>query len=455
MDRRHFLEMSMIGSMALGLGGLSGCAAKKSRPDIYLIVVDSLRADRLGCYGYSAAETPALDVLSADSLMFRRCFSTAPWTTASMASMLTGQFPSTLGIRERPVRFDSGYQTLPGVLRDNGYATHGIVSVDMLSSELGFDAGFDTFDDDNYTGREGLTAAGVMRKAGTLLSADNSDPMFALLHVFDPHYNYIHHKGWQPGSDYTGPVRSNHDIVELWGMLDQLDDKDRRYLQDCYDSEVAYTDTHVGAFLDELRNAGRYDDALIIVTGDHGEEFFERGWLGHSISVHREQIHVPLLVKMPGNRSQDVDTPVSLIDLFPSLLAVAGIEAPAGLEGTVHDWNQPDGILARPVFSETFHAQHHRPGGMEPIALISAVLGNNKIIFNGKAGRSAIYDLATDPDERRPRRAGGNRNDQVLEKLLADWWEHVEAKRQGASTQDATQILDDAQLKRLKSLGYI
>jgi len=456
MDRRHFLELGMVGSLALGLGGLGGCSGGGRRPDIHLIIVDSLRADRLGCYGYRGGATPAIDALAADSLLFRRCMAAAPWTTASVASLLTGQFPSTLGIREHPVRFDPRYPTLPGVLQDAGYRTRGIVSVDMLSKELGFDAGFESYDDANYTGRDGLTAAKVMGKAKRMVAEQSEDPLFSLLHVFDPHYNYIHHEGWAAGADYRGPVRSNHEIVELWGMLDRLDEADRAYLRACYDSEVAYTDTHVGAFLDGLRAADRYDDALIIVTGDHGEEFFERGWLGHSISVHREQIHVPLLVKMPGNRGADIATPVSLLDIFPSLIAATGIEQPAGLEGTAHDWGSAaDGVIARPVFSETFHAQRHRPGGMEPIALASVELGGRKMIRDGVGGRTAVFDIDADPDERNPLRVGGSDGDQTLQRLLSDWWEHVESKRRGAHTQDATQLLDIEQLERLRSLGYI
>lgn len=458
MDRRHFLELGVVGALGLGLGGvggLGGCSRGGHRPDIYLIVVDSLRADRLGCYGHEQAQTPALDALALDSLLFRRCLSAAPWTSASVAAMLTGQFPSTLGIRDRPVRFDPGYPTLPGTLHEHGYRTSGIVSVDMLSKELGFAAGFDSYDDANYTGREGLTAARVMGKAKRLVAAADDTPTFALLHVFDPHYNYIHHEGWAAGSDYRGPVRSNHEIVELWGMLDRLDDADRNFLSACYDSEVAYTDRHIGAFLDELHAAGRYDDALIIVTGDHGEEFFERGWLGHSISVHREQIHVPLLVKMPGNRHADIATAVSLLDIFPSLLQATGIEPPAGLEGSAHDWSSKDGVLKRPVFSETFHAQQHRPGGMQPIALAAVEFGGFKMIRDGQAGHTVVYDLAADPDERQPRRVGNADADQTLQRLLSDWWDHVDEKRRGARTRDATQLLDTDQLERLRTLGYI
>ena len=162
-----------------------------------------------------------------------------------------------------------------------------------------------------------------------------------------------------------------------------------------------------------------------------------------------------LLVKMPGNRHADIATAVSLLDIFPSLLQATGIEPPAGLEGSAHDWSSKDGVLKRPVFSETFHAQQHRPGGMQPIALAAVEFGGFKMIRDGQAGHTVVYDLAADPDERQPRRVGNADADQTLQRLLSDWWDHVDEKRRGARTRDATQLLDTDQLERLRTLGYI
>ncbi len=457
MDRRRFLQLTATGALAAATApaGLTGCAGGARRPDVLLIVVDSLRADHLGCYGHDRDVSPNLDALAADSILFRRCYAAAPWTTASVASMLSSQFPSTLGLRDQVVGFDRRHPTLPGVLGDNGYRTEGIVSVDMLSRQLGFDRGFDAYDDSNYTGRDGLTSPLVARKAQQLLKAPHAQPLFALLHVFDPHYNYVMHPDWDFDAGYQGPLHSNQEILDLWAKLDELDERDVEFLLAAYDSEIAFTDGHLGAVIDRLKDQGRYDDTMIIVTGDHGEEFLERGWLGHSISVHREQIHVPLLVKLPGNRSADADEPVSLLDIMPSLLRWLDIEAPDGLEGTAHDWDRPDRTARRPVFSETFHAQRHRPGGMGNIGRISVQLGDRKMIRDEVRRSTRIYDLVTDPGEEKGLRVGRGEEDQLLLRLLSEWSEHVDVKRRGASTTGVETLLDAEQLRRLESLGYI
>lgn len=457
MDRRRFLELGLAGSLAVASGALAwgGCSRGAAHPDVILIMVDTLRADHLGCYGYERPVSPAIDALAADSVLFERVYAAAPWTTASVAAMMTSQFPSSLGIRDRVVGFDARHPSLAGTLRESGYRTEGIVSVDMLSAKLGFGAGFDAYDDRNYTGRAGVTAPQVVDKARALFASATGKPVFSFIHVFDPHYNFIQHPQWNFHPDYRGELVSNQPIMELWERLGRLTADDMKFLVSAYDSEIAFTDRHLGVFLDDLRRQGRYDDALIILTGDHGEEMRERGWIGHSISVHKEQVHVPLLVKLPGGKGARVPTPVSLLDLMPTLLRYLDVKAPRGLEGTPHDLTNPRSIATRPVFSETFHAQRHRPGGMDPIALAAVQVGNHKLIHNGMSGKAAVYDLQADPLERSPRRPAQNDEDRALVELINDWHRHVKAKSRGAQTEDAQERLDEEQLKRLKSLGYV
>jgi len=454
MRRRRFLQALAVAAAAAAAPWLPGCGGGR-RPDVYLILVDSLRADHLGCYGYAQPTSPHLDAFAREAVVYERCTAAAPWTSASVASLLSSQFPSSLGIRDRVVKFDTRYVSLPEVLRGAGYRTEGLVSVDMLSRRLGFDRGFDRDRDDLYTGREGVTSPQVFAAATALLREPRDAPLFALIHTFDPHYNYIRHADWPGTGARSSRLRSNHPIVDLWGRLAELDADDLAFLLDCYDSEIAFTDAHLGAFLDALRDAGRYDDSVIIVCADHGEEFLERGWVGHSISVNREQVHVPLIVKTPGCRPGRTAVPVSLLDLMPSLLAHLGVPVPAGAEGAVHDLTEAAGTVARPVFAETFHAQTHRPGGMDPIALAAVELGTRKMIRDGMGGRGWVYDLAADPQERAPLPIGRGADDQTLLRLISDWSEHVEVKFRGAATQDARRLLDAGQLERLRTLGYI
>lgn len=458
MDRRRFLELGLIGTGALASGvlGTASCApSRKKMPDVYVIVVDTLRSDHVGCYGYERSITPAIDKLAEDSLLFEKAYSAAPWTTASMAGMLTSQFPSSLGIRDRVVCYDPGHPTLPSVLRDNGYQTHGIVSVDMLSKVLGFDAGFDSYDDSNYTGHKGLTSPQVMKKALKLANETSTDPLFAFIHTFDPHYNFIQHDKWNFFPEYKGPLSSNYPITKLWKELDGITEDDVRFLKSAYDSEIAFTDMHLGNFLDGLRDAGRYDDSIIIVMADHGEEFYERKWIGHSITVHRELVQVPLLVKLPGNASARIPTAVSLLDVMPTLLRYLDMDIPEDLEGFAHDLMVPQQIADRPVFSETFHPQRHRAAGKKAIAYVGVQLGDRKMIHNAVIGKQAIYNLTTDPGEFKPRVPNGSKDDEELRRLMVNWFNHVNVKLRGAKTANPWDKLTNEQRKRLKSLGYI
>jgi arylsulfatase A-like enzyme len=458
MDRRRFLELGAIGTGALftGILGPASCAGlRKNRPDIYFIVIDTLRSDHVGCYGYQRPITPNIDRLAKDSLLFERAYAAAPWTTASVAGMLASQFPSSLGIRDRVVCYDTRYPTLPGVLRDNGYQSHGIVSVDMLSQILGFNTGFDSYDDTNYTGHKGVTSPQVMDKALKLVAAQDQDPLFAFIHTFDPHYNFIQHEKWNFFPEYKGRLSSNYPITKLWEELNNLSEDDVRFLVSAYDSEIAFTDMHLGRFLDGLRDAGRYDDAMIIVTADHGEEFYERKWIGHSITVQREMVQVPLLVKLPGNTAARVSTPVSLLDMMPTVLRYLEMEAPEDQEGFAHDLNAPELIPERPVFSETFHAQRHRSGGNKPTALVGVQLGDHKMIHDAVIGKQKIFNLKTDPGEFKPRKPNGSQQDEELRRLMVDWFNHVNKKMRGAQTANPRDKLTDEQRRRLKSLGYI
>ncbi len=144
-----------------------------------------------------------------------------------------------------------------------------------------------------------------------------------------------------------------------------------------------------------------------------------------------------------------------MLDILPSLLRTLDLEAPASLDGTAHDWRDPAGTLARPVFSETFHAQRHRPGGMGPIALTAVQLADRKLISDGVRRSYEIFDLEDDPDELQPRPPRREESDRALVDLLDRWRDHVEARRLGAEVDDAADLLDPEQLKRLESLGYI
>ncbi len=459
-NRRKLLKAGLYGTLAVGVGGglwygLSRNRRPSARTNVIVIVVDTLRADHLGCHGYRRDITPNIDALARDGLHFRNAISAAPWTLPSVASLLTSQYPSVLGVRDRINRIDDRFSPLAELLRQNGYATHGIVSVDMLSGSLGLSRGFDTYDESNYFGRQGITSPTVFQKAITYLRRQHEKPFFLFVHTFDPHYNYILHDEFDFFPTYKGQLTSNYPIEELWGKLSELTEEDVAYLVALYDSEIAFTDRHFGRLLANLQELGRYEDSIIIFTADHGEEFMERGWVGHSITLHQEQIHVPLIIKLPGCRARVIDTPVGLIDIMPTLLRYLEIEPPVALEGEAYDLTSQAVLPARPIFSETFHSQVQRPGPLQPVGFGSVILQDHKLIYNAIDNSRQVYDLATDPGERNNRAAVNDKYHRTLATLFSRWVAHLEAKQRLGPTPDESELLTPEQIEHLKALGYL
>ncbi len=428
-------------------------------PDIVLLVVDTLRADHLGCLGYPRDTSPNVDRLAADGVLFTNAISQAPWTLPSVASLLTSQYPSVLGIRGAPTVIRPGFRFLAHELKEQGYQTHGIVSHDMVSSRLGFAAGFDVYDESHVLGHSGSSAAAVTDSAVAFLKRDHDRPFFLFVHYFDPHYDYLLHEQYDYFPDYAGSIASGESILSLWAKRHAMSAADIAYLNALYDSEVAFTDQHIGRLLDTLRGAGLYDDALIVLTADHGEELMERGWIGHTITLFQELIRVPLMVKLPGGSAGVVEAPVGLVDVMPTILRSAGLVVPEGLEGLPLVVEAPQEIASRPVFSETFNPQVHRLEPVTPVALSCIVLGRDKVIVDLVRGRFRAYDLRHDAGERADLSRSPYETPETLLRLLREWRIAVDdkAKQAPAAHQGAAQqeVFSPEQVERLKALGYL
>jgi arylsulfatase A-like enzyme len=237
-----------------------------------------------------------------------------------------------------------------------------------------------------------------------------------------------------------------------------MSEQDVAFLNALYDSEIAFTDHHIGRLLKELRRLELYQDALIVFTADHGEELMDRGWIGHSITLHQELIRVPLIVKLPSGPTGVPESPVGLIDVMPTILLHCGIEVPDGLEGEPLELDPPDSIPSHPLFSETFNPQVHRPEPVAPLALRSVVLGTHKLIHDQLGGRTWFYDLAADPGERQDLSTAPLELRGTMAAMLTEWRESVEASeihRQDAPRPDAEELLTPEQIEQLKALGYL
>jgi len=460
-NRRDFIKQSTAAALTTVLSSslwLSGCGKqwRRRKPNIILIVIDTLRADHVGCYGYRRNTTPNIDHLAQETVLFKNAISPASWTLPAIAALLTSQYPCVLGIYDAPAVINQTYPLLSQLLKQYGYTTAGVFSHVLLSSRLGFGRGFDSYHDKTSPYRRaGATSSEVTQQTLALLQKEHEQPFFLFLHYFDPHYNFILHEQYDYYPQYRGGLRSNHPIIKLWRMRHELSEDDMRYLLALYDSEIAFTDEHIGRLLDELKEKGFYDDSIIIVTSDHGEEFMERGWIGHCTTLYQELLHVPLIMKFPGFKPRIIDPSAGLIDIMPTVYRHLGLKIPDALEGRALDLSRGHSTATGPIFSETFNPQVHQPETAEPIAFRAIVLGDWKLIYDEIRNSRQVYNLSDDPHERNNLSAQHSERNRVLERLLSKWLDYVKTKQKPGTIKDASELFTPEQRKQLESLGYL
>ena len=369
---RHVSRNAAILFSALALAGALACGgaggSRGAGVPVFVISVDTLRADHLPAYGYRGVATPNLDVLRRDSVLFQNAYSQVPLTLASHAVILTGRLPPDNGIRDNyGYSLSPKVQTLASFLKANGYATGGAVSAAVLARGSGLEQGFDFYDDDVHRdGREERAGSKTEAALEGWLDARQAGAatVFAFLHIFEPHTPY----------EPPEPYRS-------------------RYPASPYDGEIARADEIVGTWIAKLKGRALYDRALVVFLSDHGEGLGDHGEREHGVLLYREAIHVPLFVKYPGNRDAGgaVAAPVGLVDLFPTIARAAGLQLPVGLAGVP----LAKGTAAeRAIYSETLYPRL-RLGWSD---LASLVDSRHHYI---EAPRPELYDVAADPGEKK------------------------------------------------------
>ncbi len=340
-----FFAMHRAAALTLIVGlVLAGCHAAPPavfpNAPVVLISVDTLRSDHLPTYGYKGVETPALDALARDAIVFEHAYSHCPLTLPSHLSILTGLTPAQHGVRDNlGYRLDAdAHPTLGRVLKGRGYATGGAVSAYVLRRATGVADGFDAYDDAVGSGEPGL-AASLVRRAGAetarralaWLRTVEDRPFLLFLHLYEPH------------APYEPP------------------EMQRRRYGNTYDGEVAAADAVVGDVVAALKRDGVYDRALVVFLSDHGEGLGDHGEQEHGILLYREALQVPLLVKLPGaaRGGTRIDRPVGLVDVLPTVLGVVGVARPAGLAGASLLAETAPSAGERRIASETWYPRIH------------------------------------------------------------------------------------------------
>jgi arylsulfatase A-like enzyme/Tfp pilus assembly protein PilF len=413
-------------ALALSVPRPAPLAAQQARPNILLITVDTTRADRIGAYGYKLAETPNLDRLSREGIRFADATTESPLTGPAHASLMTGQYPGRLGVRNNassPVPADA--VTLAESLRAAGYHTGAFIGAFIVDKAYGFGQGFETFDADFPGFRQDLKAQ-VQRPAQQVVDAamrwikgsSTESPFFAWIHLYDAH------------TPYAAPAPFG-----------------ARFKGRPYDGEVAYVDAQIGRVLAMLRASGQMDRTAVAVIADHGESLGDHQEDEHGIFLYDSVMRIPWIMRLPASaRVQDrvITDQVRSVDLTPTLLDLAGVQQPAKTDGEsltalINGKPRQD---PPPAFSETWYPQLHF--GWSRLRALR--VGEWKYI---DAPKPELYDLRTDAAERRNVIA---ERGSVAARMSAEL-DAVE-KSFGAAAGTPVQQPDAETVARLRSLGY-
>lgn len=481
---------------ALGGGGATkapGATAERQLPfNVVVVLIDTLRADHLGAYGYDKPTSPTFDGLAREATLFEGVTAQAPWTKPSVASLLTGRFVHHHGVVSSRDALADGAHTLAEAMRERGYRTAAFSGNPWITPEFRFDQGFDEFESGRAMGPQltvlyrtlrrldRLTHLDLARRAfwGASANLGNSErdrqltdaavawigrqsassPFFLYVHLIGPHDPYdppleYVRRFREPGWDGSkGPTKPPARVQTDFDTAAPLDDARRAALIAQYDGAIAFADDQLGRLVDALRRGGQLDRTLLVVTADHGEEFYEhRNWR-HGNQLYNEVVHVPLMFRIPGQsqpaRRSDL---AMLVDLFPTLVSM--------VDGTPTEDKALDGralfatgaaSATATAFSEhwwleggTYSSRMVRRGGMKLMESRDEARGQD---------RTELYDLATDASEQRNLlenpTAVSDKSVGELQGLLARFGDKV-------SVASAVRVdMEQSTKERLRQLGY-
>ena len=400
-----------------------------SRTPVILITIDTLRADRLTCYGYTKGKTANIDSLAADGVLFENVYAQTPITLPSHATILTGTYPMYHKVQDVVGRLRDGVPTLAETLKQNGYATGAFVGSTVLSARWRLNRGFDVYDD-RFTVQEGLRqvdfdrlerrAEDVIAPALEWLEASSRQPFFLWVHLFDPH------------DPYTPPPPFSEEF------------RDRPY-----DGEIAYVDASLAKLFEKLKGLGLYDRSLIVLMSDHGESLGEHQEMHHGYFIYDATLKVPLILKFPGSRFRGarLTNNVRCVDVAPTILQQLSIPSPPSFQG--------ESLLAMvagkragvdlPVYSESYYPKIH----FNWSPLFGYQPGDDKYI---EAPQSELFNTRTDRQELNNI---AQSNQALAGRLKSDLLAFQRRYSAAGSQSDAAQHLDPETVSQLKSLGYV
>jgi arylsulfatase A-like enzyme len=473
-------------------------AATLKKPNIVLIILDTVRADHLSCYGYAGKKTPNIDSFASQAVKYNHAYATASWTLPSVASILTGMYPPGHGAdrlkeTDNPATqikgLDNKHATLAALLKEAGYATAAVISCAFLTNNFGLHQGFDYFDENISSAttimqtcaavsflniffpiNDLLTSKGHNdRRIGGQVNAsaidwlnqhDSTKPFFLMLHYFDAHHPYFPEKlgvqsipysirnRYAKSANYADVEKQLIDTV-MQGKKELLQDE-KQFLIENYDNQIVALDVKIGQIVSHLKEMKLYDESLIIIAADHGESFGEHNLMLHGICLYEDNLHVPLLIKYPlaDQKRGAIDYPVSLTGLVPTVLSYLSISTPLFVQGVPFSSEKNQVIFANNVNSPFSAWLLPEPLNADTFSLLQ---DGHKLIKFSK-GHDQLYYLNEDPNETVNIIAKEGATSSKLQENLKIYIGKYSDRR---FTKKDIPKVDKATLESLRNLGYI
>jgi len=324
-------------------------APTANMPNVILVTISSLRADHVSSLGYDRQTTPNFDKFAKDNILFTNAFATSSWQMPTVGSIFTSLYPGEHGATHINKKLSRNVLTLAGILKENGFYTAGFGCNPRLSADYGFDKGFDFYDDYSVSMMLSSMSFGQAesidinkRRTNDLvndaairwLQKNTHKPFFLSVHYYDNHWDYLPPAPYDTlfDPDYAGYIDGT-EIAREPLCSNRPSDRDVEHIIALYDGQVRQTDQDLGELLDFLKEKGRFKNSVIIVTGDHGEQFYEHGHTSHH-GIFDELIHVPLAISVPDmNEPNIIDSFASGVDIVPTILDYTGVPVPSQCRG--------------------------------------------------------------------------------------------------------------------------
>jgi len=452
---------SLVAAVSLAL--LCGAACTRSpAPNALIILVDTLRAGRLGAYGNERGLTPFLDSLAKRAVVFRNAYTQSSWTSPSVATLFTSRYPS----QHRIVSFRSPLAdeeiTLAEVLAARGYESGGFSANFLLSPHFGYWQGFShkqVFP--RARGKVDMANPSKARASRVNYAAlswleqrpSATKPYLLYLHYLEPHIPYAPEQAYLDHvlAGRAAPDRGQVNASMYFGKQTAWTSEQLQAAEDYYDAEIMSVDNAIRELFDALAERHALDNTVVVITADHGEEFQEHHGMGHGRTLHQEVLHIPLLFLLPGQQERiDVDAPVSLVDVAPTILDLLGVAAPASFAGS----------SLRPLMKPAARGQSAAADGVVFAELLKQVPGSDQLIHQRAVitgatkliegeGEAQFYDLATDREERDPDALAAAERTRLRDTLAT--FDRRFSAAPGQATQAAP---DEDTLERMRALGY-